>query len=115
MQQLAKQVNSPRLVVDVADQGVLDRHSPTGPIRVTPRRRKHFLDLPPRVDRHQSVPQLIVSDTQFASARGYSGLRPPPAPPGRLPRGEHVRRRHQRGRGQPHLTESEQHEGHPNP
>src|SRR4029079_18728533 len=55
---LAEQVGPPGLVVDVADQGVLDADPSPGDLVVAVGRVDGLVDLPPRVDRYQLVAQL---------------------------------------------------------
>jgi hypothetical protein len=64
MQPLAQQVCAPRLIVDVTNQGILHRNSPTGHIGVVAGGIERFVDLPPVVDRHQRVTQLVVRGMQ---------------------------------------------------
>ncbi|COZ79201.1 Uncharacterised protein [Mycobacterium tuberculosis] len=52
MQSLSQQVGPPRLVVDITDQRVLNRHPSPGHIGVVPGRIERFADPPPVVDRN---------------------------------------------------------------
>ena len=63
-EQPTQQVGPPRLVVDVADQRVLDRDTPTRARCVVPRRLKHFGDLPSLIDRDKLVAQIIIGRMQ---------------------------------------------------
>src|SRR5690606_35059861 len=82
VQQLAQQISAPRLVVDVADQRVLDRNPAPGLVRVTPGRLQHLGHLPAVVHRHQGVPQLVVRGVQRHRERHLQPLRGHP-PDGR--------------------------------
>ena len=63
-QQLAEQVGALGLVVDVADQRVLDRVPAAGLPRVGVGGVDDLADLPARVDRHEGVAQLVVRGVQ---------------------------------------------------
>ena len=66
-QHLAEQVGAPRLVVDVADQRVLDRHPAPGGRGVAAGGGQHLVDLPPVVDR--------APGCRAARRRGCAGRR----------------------------------------
>ena len=72
---LPQQVGPPTLVVDVPDQGVLDGHAPAGRLVVPVRRVDGLVDLPPRVDRHQLVTQLVVGGMERQGQRHRNALR----------------------------------------
>src|SRR5215207_517844 len=55
-----QEVSPERLVIDVSDEDVLDRHSAFGEPGVLPRGVHDFSDVPAGVDRHQFVAQLVV-------------------------------------------------------
>jgi hypothetical protein len=63
-EELAEQVGPPLLVVDVLDQGVLDGDAALGLRRVVPGGVEDLGHLPPGVDRHQGVKQLVVGSVQ---------------------------------------------------
>ncbi len=88
LDQPAQQVGPPLLVVDVLDQGVLDRDAPLGLGRVVPGRVQHLADLPAGVDGHQRVAQLVVGGVQGDGQRHRQTFV-----------GELLDRRHQADRG----------------
>ena len=51
-QKLAEQIGSPGLIVDVPDEGVLDRDPASGPGRVFERGIEHLGHLPALIDGH---------------------------------------------------------------
>jgi hypothetical protein len=59
-QQPAQQLRPPRLVVDVPDQRILDRHPPPRDARVVAGRFEHRGYVPAAVDRNERVAQLII-------------------------------------------------------
>ena len=63
-QERAEQVRTPRLVVDVADQRVLDRDAAARRGRVAAGGVEDLADLPAVVDRDQRVAQLVVRGVQ---------------------------------------------------
>ena len=63
-QQLAEEVGPEGLVVDVADQRVLDRVPAAGLLRVGVGGVDDLADLPAGVDRHEGVAQLVVRGVQ---------------------------------------------------
>ena len=63
-EQATQQVGPPWLVIDVANQRVLDRDTPTRARCVVPRRLKHFGDLPSLIDRYKLVAQIIIGCVQ---------------------------------------------------
>ena len=71
---LGQQVRTPRLIVDVLDQRVLDRHATLGGPGVLPRGVEHLGDLPPRVDRDEGVTQVVVGRVQRDGQRHRQAL-----------------------------------------
>ena len=63
-QQPGQRVSPPWLVVDVADQGILDRDPATGRGRICPRRRQYLGYLPAPVHWHELIPQAVVGSVQ---------------------------------------------------
>jgi hypothetical protein len=90
-QQLAEQVGAERLVVDVADERVLDGVPAAGAAGVVVGGGEHLGDVPAGVDRHQGVAQLVVGGVQADREGGVQPLL------GQLPD-----RRHQAHRGHRH-------------
>src|SRR5690606_36334265 len=64
LEQAAEQVGAPGLVVDVADERVLDGDPAAGGAGVAPGRVEHLVDLPPVVDRDQLAAELVVGGVQ---------------------------------------------------
>src|SRR5580704_3089326 len=63
-QQRAQPVGPPGLVVDVPDQGVLDRDAAAGGRGVVPGGGQHLLNIPPLVYRDECVAQFVVRGMQ---------------------------------------------------
>ena len=61
---LAQQVGPPALVVDVADEGVLDGDPAARRLEVAVGGIDRLVDRPPGVDRHELVAQLVVGGVQ---------------------------------------------------
>ena len=78
-QQLAEQVGAERLVVDVADQRVLDRVPAAGLPRVGVGGVDDLADLPAGVDRHEGVAQLVVRGVQAHGEGDVAALLGEPA------------------------------------
>ncbi len=76
---VGQQVGPPRLVVDAAHHGVLDRDPALGDARVVPRRVDGLVDREAGVDRDQLVAQLVVRSVQRQGERDRDAL---PAPAG---------------------------------
>ena len=60
VQRAPQQVGPPGLVVDVADQRVLDRDPAAGQVGVVAGRVECLGDLPSLIHRHQGVPQFVI-------------------------------------------------------
>ncbi len=74
VEQLAEAVRAPGLVVDVADERVLDAHAPSGRLEVAAGRVQGLCDVPALVDRDEVVAQLVVGGVQAQRQRRRDAL-----------------------------------------